>query len=258
MSNRKLSLRYISPKTFTAIVATSNGHFYISKFPYNSLTKCESIDKKPISKTFNESDIHSIVFPRAMLIALSEMNDLFVKINNGSIDILDDEHYKELMLEKIKNNIFLLKGEGRPTIIQWLSLSFMLIDYDKNDVDEITDAIESAGHSGSFVSLIYRRFGRYKKDSLVNKIMDKEISKMISEGKWSAFRQAAFVLYFMAKCYSKDRSAEAKKTYDESIEEFEKKTGMDANYSRLQRHTDRFTRNQHFNGKRSKKKTATP
>lgn len=255
MSDKKLTLRYISPKTYSAVVATTNGHFYASHFPYTRLVSSEKIDKRPISKSFLESDMHSTLFPRVMLQAMSEMNDLFIKINNGSIDILDDAHYKELMLEKIKNNIFLLEGEGRSTIFQWLSLSFLFIQYSKDDVSDILNEIEDAGYNGDFIAPIYKRFGRYKKDSLINKLLDKEVDKMRNEGKWKALRQATFTLCFMTKCYAKSRYSESKKVYEDAIEEFERNTGIDANYSNLQRHTDRFTRNQHFNGKRKKKRS---
>jgi len=250
--NRKLTLRYISQKSFVAVLATSNGHFYSSQFPYISLREVEKVDKSPISKTFQEKEMHDVIFPRAILIMMAEMNDLFIKINNGSIDIIDDAQYKERMLEKIKNNTFLFSGEGRTTIIQWLSLSFLLIKYTKDDVAEIMDVISDAEQNPSFVVKLYKRFGRLNKESFTNKLLDSTLPVMKREKKWGAIRKANFVLCFMAKCYAKDRYSEAKSEYDESIEAFERNTGIDANYSRLQKHTDRFTKNQHFNGKRKK------
>jgi hypothetical protein len=190
-----------------------------------------------------------------MLIALSETNDIFIKINNGSVDILDDEHYKELMLEKIKNNLFLLQGKGISTLIQWLSSSFLFIRYEHSDVQDIISVIEDAGKNPSFVIKLYKRFGRINKESLANKLIDETLDEMKNEGKWGAYRKATFVLFFMSKCYARRRVSEMKEEYEEAIESFERNTGIDANYSPIQRHTDRFTRNQHFISKKKKKIT---
>ncbi len=253
-ANKKLTIRYISKKTLSAIVATNNGHFYKTQFPYTTHQKTEKIDSPPISSSFSEENLHKNIFPRLMLVALSEMNDLFVKINNGSIDILDAEQYKELMLEKIRNNIFLLEVEGKSTLVQWLSLSFICIDYKKDDVSEIIDIIDDASADSRFVLQLYKRFGRFNKEKFTNKLIDEILPTMKEEGKWKALRQATFIIYFMARDYAKDRCSEARSEYESAIEQFERNTGIDANYNSLQRHTDRFTRNQHFNSKRSKQK----
>lgn len=252
-ANKKLTMRYISSKTYSAILATKNGQFYKCEFPYRKLTPASKVETPPISKSFDESLLHKKLFPRIMLIALSEANDIFIKINNGSVDILDDEHYKELMLEKIKNNLFLLQGKGMSTLVQWLSTSFLFIKYERSDIQDIVSVIEDAGKNPSFVINLYKRFGRINKTSLVNKLIDETLDEMKDEGKWAAYRKATFVLFFMSKCYDRSRASETKEEYEDAIESFERNTGIDANYNPIQRHTDRFTRNQHFNSKKRKK-----
>jgi hypothetical protein len=218
------------------------------------MSRYEESDMNPISKPIPEENLPHYLWNRSILMALSEMNDLFIKINNGSIDITDEFHYKELFLEKIRNNSFLFKGEGKTTIINWITISFLFIKFNKPDLIELIDIINESDNDSKFIIPLYKKFGRASKEDIVHKLLDGSLDEIKQEGRWQAIRKATFVLFFMAKCYTKDRISEAKKEYEFAIEEFEKNTGIDANYNSLQRHTDRFTRNQHFNGKKKKQK----
>ena len=252
-------IRHINKKTYSAILSTSRGEFFSSHYPFSSFSSIEKPNEElpRISKLLSKDLCKKELENKLIMLSLAELNDFFIKINNGSVNLNNHYEYKEKLLEKIKNNTFLLGREGKYTLINWLIISFKYIEFDKSEVDEIKEVIQGSSHNPRFVDGLYNKFGKEDKGDLIARIIDNHWDEIKSSEQWNTIRLAAFSIIFLCKCYAKNRADEATKEHGLAIEEFERATGVDANYNPRQRHTDRFSRNQHFNGKKNKMNRTT-
>lgn len=232
----------------SAVISDTANNFYIMHPPFNKLKeqKClETLPKYKLSKALHMSELKENIETHVLLQALVLMHDFFIKINEGSIDIVDDLHFKELIIKKLLNNSFIFEGETQQTLIQWLNITFIAINYSKEDIVELIDELEENNIKTGLLKKMYNLQWWPDKYSLVNRLLDVELEKMKGKSKWQMMRKVTFVIMFMANNYNNSRITDAKEAFKEATEDFERETGMDANYSRFKRTTDRSSSYRH-------------
>ncbi len=232
----------------SAVISDTDNKYYIMHPPYTQLKEQHCLQELPrykLSKAINRSELKEEIETNVLLQALVLMHDFFIKINEGSIDIVDDIHFKELIINKLLNNSFIFEGETQQTLIQWLNITFIVINYSKEDLAELIEELEEKNLNTSLLKKIYNLQWWPDKYSLVNQLLDVELDKMKSKSKWQMMRKATFVIMFMANNYNNSRITDAKEAFKIATEDFERETGMDANYSRFKRTTDRSSAYRH-------------
>lgn len=240
---------HIHPENYSAIIENA-GEIYRLSPPYikkktvsNNLLESGLLSQSSAIKKFKTADgARDYLLMQFYFLLTNNLYGNFKKINEGSLDIKSLEELEEKVIQKVDVMSY-LKSDNPQLLRSFLVNYWFLFGATSNSVEFAKEFF----YDSKIETLIQNDielFSVWKVDkvALIDEISTQFLPRMKKEKKWKAFKNSTFTLFLAGKLLGYKNVDALQATYKEATEEFEINTGLDANHSSFQRHTDRRSR----------------
>ncbi|MCF2900934.1 hypothetical protein L1267_11015 [Pseudoalteromonas sp. OFAV1] len=239
---------------YNALIEIDNKQYTVQPpFKKKKVASIEA-DKEGFRRSFATANgLRDYLLLQYYFLALDGFYDLIKKVNEGSLDIKTTEQLERKVITKLENQKFLL--HENPLVLRNYMHTYLMF-FPANEVQEFCEDYFHGSKIHNLINHDLKLLGVWNKDkkAFVELLHLTYLPRMKKFKKWQSYMKATFSLWLISVLHGYKDSDALRIEYSDACKEYERNTGLDPNYSRFQKYTDRRSRTNYYNEHRSKQK----